>query len=75
MTNSERRNEGPLDPSSFEHSSFLRHSSFVIRASSFFPHLSFVAQRFNRIERGGLSRGIKAEENSNRGTAKECEHD
>src|SRR5213082_1334201 len=56
-------------------SAFGLSSSFVIRASSFFQRSSFVTQRFNRIEGGGFSRRIKAEENSNGCTEKEGEHD
>jgi hypothetical protein len=37
-------------------------SSFDIRASSF---LSFIAKRFDGIERGSFARGIKPEEDAN----------
>ncbi len=43
-------------------STFLRHSTFDIRASSF---VSFVAERFDGVERGSFARRIKAEENAN----------
>src|SRR5437868_12885071 len=43
--------------------------------SAFGLSSSFVTQRFNRIEGGGFSRRIKAEENSNGCTEKEGEHD
>ena len=35
------------------------------------PYHLFVAQSLDRIERGGFPRGIKAEENSNRGAEQE----
>ena len=39
------------------------------------PYHLFVTQCLDRIERGGLPRGIKAEENSDRCTEKKCQHD
>src|SRR4029077_7570708 len=39
------------------------------------PYHLFVTQCLDRVERGGLPRGIKAEENSNRCTEKKCQHD
>ena len=45
----------------FVHSGFDISSSFDNRASSF---ISFVAERFDGIERGGFARGIKAEEDA-----------
>src|SRR5207244_3918357 len=59
--------------SDFGHLSIRASLSFVLR--HFFQRSSFVAQCFNRIERGGLSRWIKAEENSHGGTEKERQHD
>jgi hypothetical protein len=40
----------------------VRASTFDIRASSF---VSFVAERFDGVERGSFARRIKAEENAN----------
>src|SRR5437762_12695427 len=59
--------------SDFGHLSIRASLSFVLR--HFFHRSSFVEQCFNRIERGGYSRWIKAEENSHGGTEKERQHD
>ena len=59
---SEWRNpEGVGDCITLHHSGFDIPSSFDIRALSF---VSFVAERFDGIERGGFARWIKAEENA-----------
>ena len=39
------------------------------------PYHLFVTQCLDRVERGGLPRWIKAEEDSDRGANKKCDHD
>src|SRR5438132_13352672 len=58
--------------SDFGHLSIRASLSFVLR--HFFQRSSFVAQCFNRLERGGVSRWIQAEENAHGGSEKEGQH-
>jgi hypothetical protein len=64
MTNKsddETRNGSAIVSRRVRNSGFVIPSSFDIRASSF---LSFVAERFDGVERGGFARWIKAEEDA-----------
>jgi hypothetical protein len=55
----------------------LSHAEFVIRASTFraSSFVSFVAERFDGVERGGFARWIKAEENANGSAEQERDRD